>query len=343
MHQKRVLYIGNFLQGKQHNPSYMISLGAKLEEAGFYMRYASSQQNKIFRLLDMIFSMLRYARKLDVVLIDTYSTQNFWYAVVISRLCRWLKVPYITLLHGGNLPERLRKNPRISKSLFNNGYINVSPSEFIKRKFEEFGFSNLLHIPNAIDLGNYPLHKKTAEPVKLLWVRSLSEIYNPKMAVKTLLHLSDRGILAELCMVGPDKDFLKSELEEFIDNHQLKVRFTGKLTKEQWINLANEYNFFINTSNFDNMPVSIIEAMALGLPVISTDVGGIPFLIEHGKNGMLVAKNDAAKMAESIIYIMSNPSVYHNLSTEARRTSERFDWTHVLPIWLKFLNDMPAR
>ena len=107
-------------------------------------------------------------------------------------------------------------------------------------------------------------------------------------------------------MVGPDRDNYIKEIKSLAKKLNVKVNFTGLLSKEEWISLSENYNIFINTANFDNMPVSVLEAMALGLPVVSTNVGGISFLLEDRKNALLVDKNDHKAMSSCIIELMNN-------------------------------------
>jgi glycosyltransferase involved in cell wall biosynthesis len=129
----------------------------------------------------------------------------------------------------------------------------------------------------------------------------------------------------------------KKECEIFAKELKIKVNFTGLLTKSEWILLSKSHNFFINTSNFDNMPVSVLEAMALGLPVISTNVGGIPFLLEDQKNALLVEKDDSNAMVSSIIELMRNFDLTNNIIEEARKEIENFDWQKVKSQWIELL------
>ena len=99
------------------------------------MNYASSQQNKVLRLLDMVFCFFKYGPKVDYVIIDTYSTYNFYFALIISQLCRLFKKRYIPNLNGGNLPARLKKHPFLSALIFKHAYANVSPSPYLKQAF----------------------------------------------------------------------------------------------------------------------------------------------------------------------------------------------------------------
>jgi len=79
-------------------------------------------------------------------------------------------------------------------------------------------------------------------------------------------------------MVGPDKDSSLGEAKDLAKQLGVaeSVTFTGVLPKAQWHQLSEKFDIFINTTNIDNMPVSIIEAMALGLPIVSTNAGGLP-------------------------------------------------------------------
>ncbi|MBA6152673.1 glycosyltransferase family 4 protein [Gelidibacter maritimus] len=330
---KNVLYVGNHLQNSQTNLSYSAVLGPLLEQSGYEVRYTSNKTNKVLRLWDMLWTTFISRTKTDLVLIDTYSTQNFYYAVLVSQLCRLLKLPYIPILHGGNLPNRLENSPKLSKRLFKNAYANVSPSLYLKERFEKAGYQNVVFIPNTISLENYLQHVKTYDTPRLLWVRSFSEIYNPTLAVMVLHELRQRGYDATLCMVGPDSDGSLAEVKALAERLSVSVMFTGKLTKAEWIALSVDYNVFINTTNFDNMPVSVIEAMALGLPVVSTNVGGMPYLIEDGLDGLLVAPSDKMTMADAICTAFEDVDRTEAMVVKARYKVESFDWSRVKGLW----------
>lgn len=141
------------------NKTTIETLGPLLEQEDFSIVYSSSQKNQVLRILDMLWCVLKN-RHADYVLIDTYSTSSFWYAFLTSQLCRLLKLKYIPFLHGGNLPNRLQNNPKISKAIFQNAYINVAPSHYLLSKFEAFGFYNITFIPNVLEIENYPFQKR---------------------------------------------------------------------------------------------------------------------------------------------------------------------------------------
>lgn len=335
---KTLLYIGNKLSKHGYTPTSIETLGLFLEKEGYKMYYASEKENQLLRFLDMGWSLLKNFKKLDYVIIDTYSTSSFWYALMVSQLCRMLGVKYIPILRGGNLPHRLDQSPGLSKMLFNHAYKNIAPSGYLMHAFEQRNNPNLLFIPNTIELSNYPyLPSRAVASPKLLWVRSFASLYNPKMAVDVLKQLQQTYPDAALCMVGPDKDGSLEETRIYAQQQQVSVTFTGRLSKEEWIALSKDYNIFINTTSFDNTPVSVIEAICLGLPVITTNVGGIPFLLEDRKTALLVEDNAAHQMTQAVKELIENPDFRQQIVTNGRAYVESFDWEVVKEMWSEVL------
>jgi glycosyltransferase involved in cell wall biosynthesis len=111
------------------------------------------------------------------------------------------------------------------------------------------------------------------------------------------------------------------------------------LNKKEWIALAKDFDIFINTTNFDNMPVSVMEAMALGLPVISTNVGGMPFLIENSIDGILVSPNSPESFVQAIEELCTVPLKVQNITKNARAKMENLDWEMVKHKWIKLIDD----
>ena len=334
---KNLLYIGNKLSKHGNNTTSIETLGLFLENEGYTVFYASSKKNKLFRLFDMIFKTIQFRNRVQFVLIDVYSTNNFWYAFIISKLCHFLKLKYIPKLHGGNLPKRFKNNPKLCHLIFNNAYLNIVPSNYLLLACKEFGYSNMLYVPNTIDISIYNYYQREIIHPKLLWVRSFDKIYNPIMAVKVLVELKKEFPTASLCMVGSDKDGSLDETMQFAKDNNVNIDFPGKLSKEDWVELSKEYDIFINTTHFDNTPVSLIEAMSLGLPIISTNVGGIPFLIKDNETGLLVNDNDVDEMVNAIKVIIADKDLAKNISKNARDLAESFDWGTVKKLWFKIL------
>ena len=138
-------------------------------------------------------------------------------------------------------------------------------------------------------------------------------------------------------MVGPEKDGTLSKCKSYAKEHNLQVRFTGKLRKKQWAKLSADSDIFLNTTNIDNTPISVIESMALGLALVSTDVGGMHFLIEDKKDGVLVPEKDVEAMAEAIRTLIEQPEVASKMTLQAREKVTSFDWEIVKVKWNQLL------
>lgn len=335
---KNIVYIGNKWNKKRNANFTSIDLLEPLFiDCGYKVFSASDKENIFLRMTNMLWMCFNYRNKADYVLIDTYGTLNFYYAYFVSQFCRILKLKYMPILHGGKLPMRLKNSPILSRAIFKNAFINIAPSMYTKSNFEALGFNNIICIPNSIELKNYPFKKRVFNDVRLLWVRSFSRIYNPLLAIKILKALKDESINSRLCMVGPDGDGSLKAAKKYADQLGIEVNFTGKLSKQEWIKLSEDYNIFINTTNFDNMPISVIEAMALGLPVVSTNVGGMPFLIENNKNGVLVEPDSVEAFVKSINNMVSFTQNTTILTQEARTCIENLDWKVVKKQWINVL------
>lgn len=336
MGQAKILYIGNDLYTSTGYPTTMDNLCNLLTSEGFSVMRTSNKKNKIVRIFNMVWTILAYRKTYDIAIIDTYSTWNFYYAYLCSVLLRIIDKPYIPILHGGNLPKRLKHSPRMSKQIFGNSKINIAPSEYLKRFFNASGYKTEC-IPNIVNLEEYFFKERRTLSPKLLYVRAFAEIYNPDMAIHVLKSLKQVYPDAQLCMIGPDRDGTLKNVVNLIEDLGLEnaVQLTGVLTKREWHEKSKEYDIFINTSNVDNMPVSIIEAMALGLPIISTNVGGIGFLIKDRYNGLLVAPNDITGMVKAISELVEQGS--RDLSINARQQVEGYSWKVVKSEWFEIL------
>ena len=237
------------------------------------------------------------------------------------------------------MPNRLASSPRLSRFTFGQSFINISPSVYLKQIFEQEGF-RIRHIPNFIEISNYPMTIRKKFRPRILWVRSFHKIYNPVLAIYVLEKLLKGWNDTELCMVGPDKDgsmkdVIRLAKELNITNH---LKITGKVKRKDWIELSKKYDIFINTSQVDNHPVTLLEIMALGLPIVTTNIGGIPFIIKNKKNGLLVNSNNAEEMADRISMLISGEIDGKLITRNAREEILELDKNKVIKKWYSLVD-----
>lgn len=336
---KSILYIGNQLTKHGYSPTSVDTLTPLLQKEGFKIYAGSSFKNIGLRILHMLFLVIKYRKKVEVVLIDTYSTKAFWYALAISQCCRFFKLDYYPIIRGGNMKHRLKANPKMSQLIFKNSKMNIAPSRYFNKLFHELGFVNTMMIPNNIFIQNYSFEKKENFSPNLLWVRSMAAIYQPKMAIDVLVELKKVYPKATLTMVGPEKDVTIASLKQYATENNVEVVFTGRLSKQEWCALAKTHDVFINTTSIDNTPITLIEAMALGMPIVSTNVGGIPFMVENHKHVKLVLPNQVIEFVKAIVEFIDNPDKTITMVHNARNLAETMDWNEVKHLWIDLFKD----
>jgi glycosyltransferase involved in cell wall biosynthesis len=252
-------------------------------------------------------------------------------------------VPYIAYLHGGDLPKRFVKSPRISQKYILGAAEVVSPSGYLHFAVKENFSRNAAVIPNYLDLKNYTFKQRTQNrSLQILWVRSFHASYQPELAIQTVAILKQHGVAVKLAMVGPNKYGSLEKCQSLANELGIAeyIEFTGRLPKEEWLKKSVDFNVFLNTTSVDNTPVSVMEAMALGMPVVTTKVGGIPFLFEDGKEGIMVQEQTSKALGEALISMMKDGDKTEAISRAARKKAEEWDWSVVREQWLTLFNSI---
>ena len=335
-----ILLIGNFLSSHGLNPTAIEDLATALSNR-YEIKISSDKKNPFFRLLDMAMSVVNNRKRCQLIIVDVFSTYALTFSCLVIFLAKLFNIPYIPVLRGGYLPERYKKHPHIFNFLLSDARTIISPSEYLQESFQNNSFS-ITVVPNYIDLKKYSF--KTRKKIKphLLWVRSIHNIYNPLMAVHVLDGIKKKYPDARLCMVGPVKDNrVMEQLKILISRFELQdhVTFSGQLSKIEWVALSKNYDIFINTTDYDNNPVTLLEAMALGLPIVSTNVGGIPCLIDAAVTGLLVKVKDSDQMAEKINELISGKIDGYQIARNAREAVSHYDKNEIIKQWCQTINE----
>ncbi len=330
----RMCFVGNMLG---RNPGCVTTQGQitadLFSKEGYRVISVSSKLNRAYRLADIAQTILRNAKKIDVLILEVYSGQSMIIADTAGFLCKLLGIPLIAVLHGGNLPAFTRRFPVWTKRVLKRADILTAPSSFLAEEMKIFGFE-IRVIPNIVDLDAYPFKARKRLSPKLIWMRSFHPIYHPQMAVKVLAALRIKKPEATLVMAGVNKG-LESEIRELARREGLKdvVRFPGFLDMKAKIREFSNADIYLNTNRIDNMPVSVIEACAMGLPIVATDVGGLSHIISHGENGLLVPGENVSEMVKAVTALLDNPDLTEKLSKNGREFAEKSSWNAVRRQW----------
>lgn len=333
-----VLLVGNFLSSTRRYRLACEELAAHLEERDWTVLTTSDESRRPLRLLDMAASAWRWRRRYAVAQVDVFSGPSFLWAEAACFVLRRARKPYVLTLRGGELPAFARRHPRRVRALLRSAAVVTAPSPYLSRQMAPYR-DDILVLPNAIALGTYPFRPRHAARPDLLWLRAFHTIYNPPLAVAVLARLASEFPDVRLTMVGPERDGSLGDTRESADRLGVagRVTFAGAVAKAEVPEWMARSDVFINTTNADNTPISVLEAMACGLCVVTTAVGGIPYLLEDGVDALLVPPDDADAMAAAVRRILTEPDLAQRLSTNGRAKALRFDWSVVLPQWESLL------
>jgi glycosyltransferase involved in cell wall biosynthesis len=328
--------------GRHHG--YAISQALILANRMAAERYAvvtaSSRINRYARMADIVTTLVQHRRAIDVVCLQVYGGPSFVVEDLASRVSQQLGKPLVMTLHGGAMPEFMSRFPRWTKSVLRRADCLVAPSEFLRRAVVERGFEARV-IPNLIDLRHYQYRYRSRLRPRLFWMRAFHPIYNPRLAIRVLARVRQQIPDASLVMAGQQKG-AEAEVEQLARDLGLAgaVEFPGFLDRDGKRRQGNAADIFINTNRVDNMPVAVLEAGAMGLPIVATAVGGVPDLLTDGRDAVLVPDNDDEAMANAVLRLLSDPDLAGRLSRNGRRLAERSTWDAVGPQWTGLFRDM---
>ena len=335
----RLLLIGNFLSFAGGSRSVIEDLAERLPDSGRAPICVSSFHSAWIRGIHMLSTATFRRLEYEVAVVDLYSGRAFIWGEALSLLLKALRCPFVLVLRGGALPHFARRHPARVKGCLSRAAAVIAPSRYLAEELRSYR-TDLRLLPNPLTLGAYRFrHRERARP-DLVWLRAFHEIYNPLLAVKVA------GLLARdfphvcLTMIGPDKnDGSLQRLQRFAAEIGFaeQIILPGGVPKGDVPSWLKKGDIFLNTTNVDNVPVSVLEAMACGLCVVSTDAGGIPHLLEHERDALLVPVGDPEAMAIAVRRLLTEPGLAERLSYNARQKVEQFDWSMVLPHWRALL------
>lgn len=342
--RKGVLLIGNFLSEKRGTRSVCEDLAERLELAGWPVLRASEFESRGLRLADMVTTIIRHRRNYQVGVVDVFSGYALIWVMLASLSLRLCGRGFVAVLRGGGLDQMRRPALTALWLVMRQASAVVSPSKRLAAQFSKLG-SRVQWIPNGLEVALYPYRRRQAPEPRLCWLRAIHEIYNPLMAVKTVARLEEWPE-ARLSLFGELKSI---RLAQRIQRTAQRVRLDGRVTmfgpipKRRVPEVLCAHDIFLNTTNVESFGVSVVEAGACGLCIVTTNAGELPYLWEHESDALLVPPDDDQAMAAAVRRILTEPGLAGHLSENARRKAERFDWSIVLPHWEQLLLEVAEK
>jgi len=287
----------------------------------------------LFRLVPYLAELWRVTRLCNILHIMANSGWSWHlFAAPAIWIAKVRKRPVIVNYHGGEAEKFLSRSAKGFRFSIRRATNLVVPSAFLKDVFNRFGIQSEV-IPNVIDIGRFtPSSACGGLRRRFLVARNLEPIYDNETAISAfaIVHRVCPDTTLTIAGSGP----LATPLQNMVSGMGLDgvVRFTGKLDREAMIEAYRQADIALNPSLADNMPVSVMEALACGLPVISTNVGGIPFMLEDGKTALLVPPKAPEAMANAMLRLINDPALSEVLVRNGLDEAKKYTWSHVWPI-----------
>ena len=253
-------------------------------------------------------------------------------ALLIGRL---RGTPVIVNYRGGLAEQFLAAAPSHVLSLMRRAALRVTPSAFLRRVFAQHGLEAEV-IPNIVDLGRFGPRqgRDFGDAPHLVVARNLEPIYGLSTALQALAILRRQypGATLTVAGSGPQKTELVAQATEL--GLSDAVHFPGRIDHADMPALYARADCALNPSTVDNMPNSVLEAFASGVPLVSTDVGGVPDIVSDGVNGLLVPAGDAQAMAVALARVLGDRELARRLADAGLAQVQAYAWPQVRGQWL---------
>lgn len=246
-------------------------------------------------------------------------------AILLGRL---LGKTVLVTYKGGRAEPFFRQYPFAARIL-RLAHVVFVPSPYLKGVLHERAGIDPIVMPNILvmDVPSDAVPHEPDQPLVLV-TRNFDTMYDIPTALGAFAVIQKTHPHACLSLFGDGP--LRGRLEEWVEEHGLRnVSFHGNRPPEELAHAYARASLFLNPSTVDNTPNSIVEALAFGVPVVSTDVGGIPDLTEHGKAADLVPAGDPEEMARKALQLLADPRRRDEFRKAGLVIAARFSWSPV--------------
>jgi glycosyltransferase involved in cell wall biosynthesis len=287
------------------------------------------------RLLPYVARLFRAASNADVVHVMANSGWSWHlFAAPAILIARWRGVPSVVNYRGGEAATFLAGSHALVRFGLRRSSALVVPSRYLQEVFWSHRIRSDV-VPNIIDLERFrprtePRRENTA---RILVPRNLEPIYDVATALRALRIL--REALPDVRMTvagsGPERERLERLASEL--GVADAVEFCGRVERDAMAALYRDADVVVNPSRVDNMPNSVLEALASGVPVVSTNVGGVPYIVRDGASALLVPPGAPAELAAAVRRVLADASLAAVLRENGLRDVRQYAWPQVRDQW----------
>jgi glycosyltransferase involved in cell wall biosynthesis len=287
----------------------------------------------LFRLAPYLRSLWRAMDDGDLVHVMANSGWAWHFFAAPAIWIGWLRGrPVVVNYRGGAAQAFLDRQWILVRPTLQRAACLIVPSRFLERVFEARKMRVQI-VPNIVDLARFHPSERVERGWHVVVARNLEDIYDIPTALRAFAVVHRRHPHARLTVVGSGPALIM--LERLADELALRgaVTFTGRLDNARMADVYRSADLALNPSRVDNMPISLLEAMASGVPIVSTNAGGIPDMVDDGKTALLVPVGDWQAMAEAALRVLENAQLASSLRAAGIEAAQRYTWKAVRPLF----------
>jgi L-malate glycosyltransferase len=304
-----------------------------LGQSGVQVRVLGKAKSSWGRLLEIVFYSLLLVPRYDVLLVDLFGLRAFVYESVAILCARLWRKRIVAVLRNGFMRDFVERWPRWTRFILSQPNLVLVPHYFLKKQLSTIGLRIDGMIPNFVKLENYRFRERSVLSPRFLYLRGMHPFYNAPMALRAFALVQQEYPNAQLTMAGKEGED-SDDCRSLVQSLKLRnVHFRGIVPKKDIPGLADKHDIYLHTNRVDNMPVSIIEMWACGLPIVCTNVGGMRYLVRNGIDGIFVKSEDYEAMADACFELLSNNELAKTLSCNGRERALGLTWERVKPLW----------
>jgi len=286
-----------------------------------------------------ITSLFARVRRYDVIHIFSASYFSFVLAPTPALLIGKLFGKKLLLnYHSGEAEDHLRRWRRSAIPTIRLADVLIVPSSYLVRVFAKFGLP-AKPIFNLIETDRFVFRERpTLRPV-FLSNRNFERHYRVDLVLRAFAIIQDRIPNARLIVAGDGPE--RPSLERLARDLKLNnTEFAGRVGHERVFELYDSADIFLNGSEIDNQPLSLLEAFACGLPVVTTDAGGIPDMVTADKTALVGASGDYTQLAANALRLLDDSTLAQRIIEQAREGCRKYQWEAVRDQWLNLYCDL---
>ncbi len=283
-------------------------------------------------------SLWRGLREVEIAHIFSASYWSFLLAPFPAWLIARLRgIKTVIHYHSGEARDHLRRFRGV-RSVLEDADRLVVPSGYLDKVFREFGLQTEV-VPNIVDVAQFGFRERKPLRPHLICTRGFHPYYCLDVVVRAFAKIQLAFPEAKLDLVG--KGQMEFQIRNLVQELKLSgVNFAGAVPHHEIAHFYERADIFINASNLDNVPVSILEAFASGTPVVSTAPEGMSYLVEHERTGLLSEPGDARALAENVVRLLRHPELASRLALNAHEEIKRYSWDAVRQQWMEVYRSM---